>query len=155
MKHYLLAAALMTAIATPAMAGDYDSYTGRVGGQSATDMSGLYEALMYGVDGSELPRVPEGGPYGAPAVTRDIVAAEAPSAKPDESAREAKQQRYEELLHARFDEYVREYDVAIKHAREAALREQHDNFLLFLDEAREAKRHADEMNNLWLESQKP
>jgi hypothetical protein len=37
-----------------------------------TDLSGLYQALMQGVDPSELPPVPEGGDYGAPAVTRDV-----------------------------------------------------------------------------------
>jgi hypothetical protein len=36
-----------------------------------TDLTGLYQALMNGVDPSTLPPVPEEGPYGAPAVTRD------------------------------------------------------------------------------------
>ena len=36
-----------------------------------TDMTGLYQALMQGVDPNELPPVPEDGPYGAPATERD------------------------------------------------------------------------------------
>jgi hypothetical protein len=38
---------------------------------SPDDMTGLYQALMGGVDPSTLPPVPEEGPYGPPAVTRD------------------------------------------------------------------------------------
>jgi hypothetical protein len=51
----------------------------------AADWSGFYGYLTSTVDGSTLPRVPEGGPYGEPAVEHDtsaraIVATEVPSA---------------------------------------------------------------------------
>jgi hypothetical protein len=62
MKHIILAAALLAT--APAYAKT-----------PAVDMSGFYEYLMSTVDGSELPRVPEGGPYGTLATERDIAIA--------------------------------------------------------------------------------
>lgn len=39
--------------------------------QPGRDMTGLYDALMQGVDPAEMPPVPLDGPYGEPSVTRD------------------------------------------------------------------------------------
>lgn len=71
----------------------------------------------------------------------------------DSAAKEAKQQRYEELLHAKFDSYLQQYDEAVAKAKDAAANG-HDP-AGFIENAREAARNCEEINKMWLESQKP
>jgi hypothetical protein len=75
--------------------------------------------------------------------------------EPDESAREAKQQRYEELLHARYDMYVREFNADRARGDAAIERGEYEAARVFYDDAREDRRKADEMSRMLLESQKP
>jgi hypothetical protein len=97
-----------------------------------------------------------GGDKGRGAYSRQILSLPRGSASPSPilTNTESKQRRYEELLHARYDMYMRDFDAALKRGDEAVAHGA-DPWLAY-ENAREAKREAwQAINRMWLESQKP
>jgi hypothetical protein len=84
-----------------------------------------------------------------------LMLAASPAMAQATSAPETKQQRYEELLHARYDMYLREFNADRARGDAAIERGEYEAARVFYDDAREDRRKADEMSRMWLESQKP